>query len=71
MVIPKYLPPGLLIAGFAWWVLFEWIRHRSFRKHFHVGYTPGARNIATFGTLGALAFVIAGLALIVWQRTRG
>lgn len=63
MVVPKYIPLVCIISAVVWWVFFEWLRHRSYKKHIHTGFAPGTQHLSLLASFGALVLTIAGSVL--------
>jgi NhaP-type Na+/H+ or K+/H+ antiporter len=61
MAIPKFIPLVCVAAAVVWWFFCEWLRHRSYRRHMHARITPSTSYLGWIGTLGVLAFAVAGL----------
>lgn len=59
---------GSCLVGITWKLFFEWLRHRSYRKHIRTGFAPGTQHLAWIGALGFLFFSGAGLVSVYFLK---
>jgi hypothetical protein len=49
-------------------MIFEWLRHRSFRRHIKTGFAPSIQYLALIGTVGAIVILVVGAVLMFVKR---
>ena len=70
MDIPKFIPPVLIVAAIGWYGFFEWLRHRSYKKHIQTGFAPGTQHLLTAGIVGAFLLIAVSFVLMILRRTQ-
>ena len=68
MDIPKFISPVLAVTAIAWYFFFEWLRHRSYKKHIHTGFAPPTQHLLNFGIFGGFLLMLAAAALGLLRR---
>ncbi len=63
MDIPKFISPTLAVAAIGWYLFFEWLRHRSYKKHIHTGFAPPTQHLLNVGIIGGFLLMLAAVAL--------
>jgi len=63
MDIPKFISPALAVAAIGWYTFFEWLRHRSYKKHIHTGFAPGTQHLLILGISGGFLLMLAAVVL--------
>ena len=69
MDIPKFISPVLAVTAIGWYVFFEWLRHRSYKKHIHTGFAPGTQHLLNLGIFGGFLLMLAAVVLALLRRT--
>jgi hypothetical protein len=68
MDIPKFISPVLAITAVGWYVFFEWLRHRSYKKHIHTGFAPGTQHLLNPGIFGGFLLMLAAVLVALLRR---
>jgi hypothetical protein len=61
------IPFCVMLAGFLWWALMGWLRHRSWTKHRHSGFAPGTQHLVMLATVGVLLCSTAAVLIIIFK----
>lgn len=60
------LPLCIVLAGVAWWMLMEWLRHRSWKRHKDSGFAPGTQHLAMLAAAGVLLCSIIAVLVFIF-----
>ena len=69
MDIPKFISPALAVTAVGWYFFFEWLRHRSYKKHIHTGFAPSTQRLLNLGIFGGFLLMLAAVVLGFLRRT--
>jgi uncharacterized membrane protein len=66
----KFILQVSIIAGIAWWALFELLRRHPYRKNIYTELKPETQRLYyLIGNCGALVLIIVGFILWILQKT--
>ena len=64
-------PAIIATAGGVWQLWLQWLRHRSWLRHRHLGFSPGTQHLASAAIYGwALAMIVGLIWAVVVFKTR-
>ena len=70
MDIPQVISPVLIAVAIGWYAFFEWLRHRSYKKHIHAGFAPSTQGLLFVGIFGAFLLIALSCVLMILGRTQ-